>query len=114
MLGPLFAYRHRQLADDLAAQARAREMSPDQLTIAVTGSGGLIGTALTALLSTGGHRGIRLGGPAARPPGRPRLRPAQRGGRADPPGRRVDRRAVPPRPQGRDPRQPDPADPPPG
>ena len=57
---PMFAYRHRQLADDLAAQARARELSPESLTIAVTGSGGLIGTALTALLSTGGHRVIRL------------------------------------------------------
>ena len=60
VLRPMFAYRHRQLADDLAAQARARELSPDPLTIAVTGSGGLIGTALTALLSTGGHHVIRL------------------------------------------------------
>ena len=60
VLRPMFAYRHRQLADDLAAQARARELAPEPLTIAVTGSGGLIGTALTALLSTGGHRVIRL------------------------------------------------------
>jgi uncharacterized protein (TIGR01777 family) len=60
MLRPMFAYRHRQLADDLAAQARARSVCPDSLTIAVTGSGGLIGTALTALLTTGGHRVIRL------------------------------------------------------
>ena len=60
MLRPMFVYRHRQLADDLAAQARARELAPEPLTIAVTGSGGLIGTALTALLSTGGHRVIRL------------------------------------------------------
>jgi uncharacterized protein len=60
VLRPVFAYRHRQLADDLAAQARARELCPDTLTIAVTGSGGLIGTALTALLSTGGHHVIRL------------------------------------------------------
>ena len=65
VLRPVFAYRHRQLADDLAAQARARELCPDPLTIAVTGSGGLIGTALTALLSTGGHRVIRL---VRRPP----------------------------------------------
>jgi uncharacterized protein (TIGR01777 family) len=61
----MFAYRHQQLADDLAAQARAREICPDPLTIAVTGSGGLVGTALTALLSTGGHRVIRL---VRRPP----------------------------------------------
>jgi uncharacterized protein len=60
VLRPMFGYRHRQLADDLAAQARAREICPDPLTIAVTGSGGLVGTALTALLSTGGHRVIRL------------------------------------------------------
>jgi uncharacterized protein (TIGR01777 family) len=60
VLRPMFAYRHRQLADDLAAQARARELSPEPLTIAVTGSGGLVGTALTALLSTGGHHVIRL------------------------------------------------------
>ena len=60
MLRPMFAYRYRQLADDLAAQARARSVCPDSLTIAVTGSGGLIGTALTALLTTGGHRVIRL------------------------------------------------------
>jgi uncharacterized protein len=68
VLRPMFAYRHRQLADDLAAQARARELSPDPLTIAVTGSGGLIGTALTALLSTGGHDVIRL---VRRPPRHP-------------------------------------------
>jgi hypothetical protein len=60
MLRSMFVYRHRQLADDLAAQARARTRCPDSLTIAVTGSGGLIGTALTALLTTGGHRVIRL------------------------------------------------------
>jgi len=65
VLRPMFAYRHQQLADDLAAQARARELAPGSLTIAVTGSSGLIGTALTALLSTGGHRVIRL---VRRPP----------------------------------------------
>jgi uncharacterized protein len=65
VLRPMFAYRHRQLAGDLAAHTRARELCPDPLTIAVTGSGGLIGTALTALLSTGGHHVIRL---VRRPP----------------------------------------------
>jgi uncharacterized protein len=67
-LRPMFAYRHRQLADDLAAQARARERCPDALTIAVTGSGGLIGTALAALLTTGGHHVVRL---VRRPPRHP-------------------------------------------
>ena len=60
LLRPMFVYRHRQLADDLAAHARARSVCPEPLTIAVTGSSGLIGTALTALLSTGGHHVIRL------------------------------------------------------
>jgi uncharacterized protein (TIGR01777 family) len=59
-LRSMFVYRHRQLADDLAAQARVRVIHPEPLTVAVTGSSGLIGTALTALLSTGGHRVIRL------------------------------------------------------
>jgi uncharacterized protein len=65
VLRPTFAYRHRQLAGDLAAHSRARAACPDPLTIAVTGSSGLVGTALTALLTTGGHRVIRL---VRRPP----------------------------------------------
>ncbi len=64
-LRSMFVYRHRQLAGDLAALARARVICPDTLTIAVTGSGGLIGTALTALLTTSGHQVIRL---VRRPP----------------------------------------------
>jgi len=59
-LRPMFGYRHRQLAGDLAAHARARAVCPEPLTIAVTGASGLIGSALTALLTTGGHRVIRL------------------------------------------------------
>jgi len=65
VLNPMFVYRHRQLADDLAAQARARAICPDSLTIAMTGSSGLIGSALTALATTSGHRVIRL---VRRPP----------------------------------------------
>jgi NAD dependent epimerase/dehydratase family enzyme/ligand-binding SRPBCC domain-containing protein len=60
ILRSMFVYRHRQLAADLAALARARAVCPGPLTVAVTGSGGLIGTALTALLTTSGHRVIRL------------------------------------------------------
>jgi uncharacterized protein len=82
VLRPMFAYRHRQLADDLAAQARARELCPDPLTIAVTGSGGLIGTALTALLTTGGHHVIRL---IRRPPQRGDEHPGERHWRPDDP-----------------------------
>ncbi|MGV1088272.1 MAG: TIGR01777 family oxidoreductase [Mycobacterium sp.] len=59
-----FAYRHRQLAEDLAAHSDAKAMltasRSGPLTVAVTGSSGLVGTALSAFLSTGGHRVIRL------------------------------------------------------
>jgi uncharacterized protein (TIGR01777 family) len=55
-----FAYRHRQLAEDLAAHSDAAAVGARELTIAITGSSGLVGTALGAFLSTGGHRVIRL------------------------------------------------------
>ncbi|SEP53929.1 TIGR01777 family oxidoreductase [Amycolatopsis saalfeldensis] len=57
LLRSMFAYRHRQLADDLAAQHRYRH---DPMTVVVTGASGLVGAALTALLTTGGHRVVRL------------------------------------------------------
>lgn len=57
LLGPAFAYRDRQLAGDLASQRRLVSRS---LTVAVTGSAGLIGSALCAFLSTAGHRVVRL------------------------------------------------------
>lgn len=59
-LRAMFAYRHRQLADDLAAHQRAAAHGLAPATVAVTGSSGLVGSALTAFLSTGGHRVIRL------------------------------------------------------
>jgi len=59
-LRQMFAYRHRQLAADLAAHRWARVHRSEPLTVAVTGAGGLVGTALTALLTTGGHRVIKL------------------------------------------------------
>ena len=55
-----FVYRHRQLADDLAAHRDAAHAGLQPLTVAVTGSSGLVGSALTALLTTGAHRVIRL------------------------------------------------------
>lgn len=55
-----FAYRHRQLAEDLAAHSDAAAAGAGSLVIAMTGSSGLVGTALSAFLSTGGHRVIRL------------------------------------------------------
>jgi uncharacterized protein (TIGR01777 family) len=60
LLRSMFTYRHRQLAGDLAAQARAAERGVGALTVAITGSSGLVGQALSALLSTAGHRVIRL------------------------------------------------------
>lgn len=58
MLRGMFGYRHRQLADDLAAH-RATAHHP-RLTVAITGSSGLVGSALVPFLTTGGHRVIRL------------------------------------------------------
>jgi uncharacterized protein len=52
-----FVYRHRQLAQDLAAH-RAAGLRP--MVVAITGASGLVGSALSAFLSTGGHRVIRL------------------------------------------------------
>ncbi|KAA1251323.1 TIGR01777 family protein [Mycobacterium simiae] len=60
LLRPMFVYRHRQLADDLAAHQVAAEHRLKPTTVAVTGSSGLVGSALTAFLSTGGHRVVRL------------------------------------------------------
>ncbi len=60
LLRPMFAYRHRQLADDLAAHRLAAESGLRPVTVAVTGSSGLVGSALTAFLRTGGHRVIQL------------------------------------------------------
>lgn len=59
-LREMFLYRQRQLAGDLAAHRSLRALQSGPLTIAVTGSSGLIGSALCAFLSTGGHRVVRL------------------------------------------------------
>ncbi|MFD4668602.1 TIGR01777 family oxidoreductase [Lentzea sp. NPDC058450] len=60
VLRSMFAYRHRQLAADLAAQEAARQAGDHPMTIAITGSSGLVGTALSAFLGTAGHRVVRL------------------------------------------------------
>ena len=54
----LLAYRHLLLRQDLAAHARFAGRSP--LRIALSGASGLIGRALAAFLSTGGHTVLRL------------------------------------------------------
>jgi uncharacterized protein len=60
LLREMFAYRSRQLRGDLAAHARAASRSEGPVTVALTGSSGLIGSALSAFLTTGGHRVIHL------------------------------------------------------
>jgi uncharacterized protein (TIGR01777 family) len=52
-----FVYRHRQLSEDLAAH---RSAGAQPMAVAITGASGLVGSALAAFLSTGGHRVIRL------------------------------------------------------
>jgi uncharacterized protein (TIGR01777 family) len=56
-LRAMFTYRHRQLADDLAAH---RRYHAEPMTVAITGASGLIGSALSAFLTTGGHQVIHL------------------------------------------------------
>lgn len=54
----LLGFRARQLRDDLAFHARWSHLP--RRTIAITGSSGLIGTQLAALLETGGHTVRRM------------------------------------------------------
>lgn len=60
VLAQNLAYRGRQLVGDFAAHDLAARLGASPMTIAVSGSSGLIGTALCAFLSTGGHRVVRL------------------------------------------------------
>ncbi len=65
-LDRLFAYRHAVTRSDLGRHAPHRAAPP--LRVAVTGASGLVGTALCAFLTTGGHEVRRLvRGPARRP-----------------------------------------------
>ncbi|OBJ73071.1 TIGR01777 family oxidoreductase [Mycobacterium sp. 1274756.6] len=72
----MFAYRHRQLAADLAVHARAAAAGLGPLTIAVTGASGLVGSALVPFLTTGGHTVIRLVRRPAANPGERQWNPA--------------------------------------
>ena len=75
LLRPMFGYRHRQLAGDLAAHQWAHELRSEPLTVAMTGSSGLIGSALATFLTSGGHSVIRLVRRAPRSPSERRWNP---------------------------------------
>jgi uncharacterized protein (TIGR01777 family) len=64
-MAAVFAYRHALTKSDLQRHALYRDQP--RLTIAVTGSRGLVGSELVPFLTTGGHRIVRLvtgkGGP---------------------------------------------------
>ncbi len=51
-------FRHAVTAADLALHRRFRDQP--RLTVALTGSSGLVGRTLAAILTTGGHRVVRL------------------------------------------------------
>jgi uncharacterized protein (TIGR01777 family) len=57
-LEAMFRYRHETLRADL--DAHARYAARPRITVAITGASGLLGSALRAFLTTGGHRVIRL------------------------------------------------------
>ena len=57
-LPALLRYRHETLAADLAAHARVADRP--RLTVGITGASGLVGTALTHFLTSGGHRVVRF------------------------------------------------------
>ena len=86
----LFAYRHRVTGQDLAAHARAG-LAPQR--IAITGSTGLIGEALVAFLTGGGHQVTRLVR-ARRDVIRLARRPAVRAAFWDPATGEIDRAAL--------------------
>ena len=60
-LKSMFAYRQQQLINDISFLDRIAHLQPEQpLTVAVTGSRGLVGRALSAQLTTAGHEVIQL------------------------------------------------------
>ncbi|MFE7797814.1 TIGR01777 family oxidoreductase [Nocardia sp. NPDC057440] len=59
-LRSMFDYRYRQVTDDLAAHRRAARAGFRPSIIAITGASGLVGSALAAFLTTGGHAVISL------------------------------------------------------
>lgn len=60
LLDRIFTFRTTRTRLDLALVTQQRRWNPAQLTIAVSGASGFVGTQLCALLTTCGHRIIRL------------------------------------------------------
>lgn len=58
LLERMFAYRHRVTADDLVAHVACR--GGRAMRVAITGSSGLVGSALVPFLTAGGHEVVRL------------------------------------------------------
>jgi len=75
----LFAFRHERLRRDLQ---RHRVYSKHPMRVAVAGASGLVGTALSAFLSTGGHEVVRL--VRNEPAGKDEIRWNPSAGRLDP------------------------------
>ncbi|MBY0456261.1 MAG: TIGR01777 family oxidoreductase, partial [Gemmataceae bacterium] len=65
-LRAMFAYRHTLTRSDLVRHARFADRP--RLTVAVTGSRGLVGSELVPFLTSGGHRVIRLVTGSTAPP----------------------------------------------
>ena len=53
MLDRMFAFRHTRTQNDLTRHARAADRGP--LTVAISGASGMVGSQLSAFLTTGGH-----------------------------------------------------------
>jgi uncharacterized protein (TIGR01777 family) len=63
----VFAWRHTRTRNDLRRHGEwPRGRGSSALTVAITGASGLVGRALTAFLTTGGHRVLRIGRRAER------------------------------------------------
>jgi uncharacterized protein (TIGR01777 family) len=56
----VFGFRTRNTRADLDFHARLRELRAEPMTVVIAGASGLVGTQLSALLRSGGHRVIAL------------------------------------------------------
>jgi len=54
----MFAYRHKTTADDLSVHTK--HQGQGSMDIAITGTGGLVGSTIVPLLTTGGHTVTRM------------------------------------------------------